>query len=101
MKNKKDFVRWLCLLLIVAVVGVTVVAAEDFDYALAPEEKISFVIPGAGFVYAPVTFGADAGVVYVCVDGKRVGEVPVVYGETIELQPQPQQGFWRRLLGGK
>ena len=81
--------------------NVQLLAAEDFDYALAPEEKISFVIPGAGFVYAPITFGADAGVVYVCVDGKRVGKVPVIYGETIELQPQPQRGFWRRLFGGK
>ena len=81
--------------------NVQLLATEDFDYALAPEEKISFLIPGAGFVYAPVASGADAGVVYVCVDGKRIGEMPVVYGKTIELQPQPRRGFWGRLLGGK
>ena len=81
--------------------NVQLIAAEDFAYALAPEEIISFLIPGAGFVYAPVVSGADAGFVYVCVDGKRVGKVPVVYGETIELQLEPRSSFWGRLLGGK
>jgi len=80
--------------------NVQLLASEDFDYALAPGEKISLAIPGTGFVYAPVAYGADAGVVYVCVDGKRVGKVPVVYGETIEMQPQAQRGFWESLFGG-
>ena len=52
---------------------VQLLAAEDFDYALAPDEKVSLLIPGTGFVYAPVTAGADAGFVHVCVDGKSVG----------------------------
>ena len=81
--------------------SVQLLAAEDFDYALAPGEEISFVVPGTGFVYAPVAVNADAGYAYVCVDGKSVGKVPVIYGETIEKQPDETQSFWQRLLGGK
>lgn len=81
--------------------NVQLLAAEDFDYALAPEEKMTFVVPGTGFVYAPVAQGGDAGYVYICVDGKSVGKVPVRYGETIEKQPQEERSFWQRLIGGE
>ena len=80
--------------------NVQLLAADNFDYALAPDEKVSFVMPGTGFVYAPVACGADAGFVHVCVDGKSVGKVPVQYGETIEQVPQEKQNFWQRLVGG-
>lgn len=80
--------------------NVQLLAADNFDYALAPDEKVSFVVPGTGFVYAPVACGADAGFAHVCVDGKSVGKVPVQYGETIEQVPQEKQNFWKRLVGG-
>ena len=80
--------------------SVQLLAADNFDYALAPDEKVSFVVPGTGFVYAPVACGADAGFVHVCVDGKSVGKVPVQYGETIEQIPQKERNFWQRLVGG-
>lgn len=79
---------------------VQLLAADDFDYALSPEEITSLLIPGSGFVYAPVTEGADAGFVYVCINGKTVGKVPVVYGETIEKIPQENKNFFERLIGG-
>jgi len=80
--------------------NVQLLAADSFDYALAPEETVTLAITGTGFVYAPVAYGADAGFVYVCVDGKRVGKVPVVYGETIEQETQEEPNFWQRLIGG-
>jgi hypothetical protein len=80
--------------------NVQLLAAVDFAYALAPEEQVTFVAPGAGFVYAPVARGADAGFIYICVNGKAVGKVPVTYGETIELQSQQERSFWARLIGG-
>ena len=80
--------------------NVQLLAAEDFAYALTPEEQVTFVAPGAGFVYAPVAQGADAGFVYICISGKAVGKVPVIYGETIELLPQQERSFWARLIGG-
>ena len=68
---------------------VAVVAAGDFSYALAPEEKTQLALPGPGFVYAPAVEGADGGYVYVLLKGTVVGKVPVVYGQTIEQEPEP------------
>ena len=80
--------------------NVQLLADGDFDYALSPEEKTTLRIPGPGFVYAPVAEGADVGFAYVCIDGKPVGKVPLVYGETVEMVPQEDKGFWERLIGG-
>lgn len=78
---------------------VNVLAAEDFSYALAPEEQPQLVMPGAGFVYAPVAEGAEAGFAYVLIMGKAVGKIPVVYGRTVELEPEEEKGLFERLFG--
>ena len=80
---------------------VEVLAASDLAYALAPEEKAVLVLPGPGFVYSPVTEGADAGFVYVVIDGCAVARVPVVYGKTIEAEPEAESDFWEKLFGRK
>lgn len=79
---------------------VEVLAAENFDYALAAEERPQLVLPGPGFVYAPAVEGAQAGFAYVMIEGKAVGKVPVVYGATIEKTPTEEKSFWQRLFGG-
>ena len=80
---------------------VEILAAENFDYALAKDEKTILVLPGSGFVYSPVTRGADAGWAYVLIDGNAVGKIPVIYGQTIEKEPEKDPGFWERLVGRK
>ena len=80
---------------------VEVLAAEDFDYALAPDENPVLVLPGPGFVYSPVTEGADAGYAYVLIDGNAVGKVPVIYGQTIEKQPEEEKTIREKLFGRK
>ena len=77
---------------------VQVLAAEDFDYALAPEERPQLALPGPGFVYAPAVAGAEAGYAYVLIQGKAVGKIPVVYGETIEQIQEEEKSFWMKLL---
>ena len=67
---------------------VTVLAKEDFSYALAEGETPQLMLPGPGFVYAPAVEGADAGTAYVLLNGKAIGKVPVVYGQTIEQTPE-------------
>jgi len=57
------------------------------------------MVPGTGFVYAPVTEGAEAGFAYVLIDGNAVGKVPVVYGQTIEQQPEEEKSFLDKLFG--
>ena len=80
---------------------VQVLAAEDFSYAVAENEKVSLALTGPGFVYAPVTAGADAGFAYVLIDGCAVARIPVVYGRTIEQEPDQEPNFWEKILGRK
>ena len=77
---------------------VEVLAAEDFDYALAPEEQPQLAMPGPGFVYAPAVEGAEAGYAYVLIGGKAVGKIPVVYGETIEQKKEEEKSFLQKLF---
>ena len=77
---------------------VEVLAAEDFSYALAPEETAQLAIPGPGFVYAPAVRGADAGCVYVLINGNAIGKVKTVFGETVEQIPMEEKSFWQKLF---
>ncbi len=81
--------------------SVELLAAEDFDYAVSPEEKAVLLCPGTGFVYSPVTRGADAGFAYVLIDGNAVSKIPVVYGRTVEREPEEPRSIWEKILGGK
>jgi len=78
---------------------VEVLAAEDFSYALAEGEQPVLALPGPGFVYSPVTEGADAGFVYVLIDGCAVERVPVVYGKTVEKEPEEEPDFFKKYFG--
>lgn len=79
---------------------VTLLADADIVYPLAREEKLKLVIPGTGFVYAPVAQGQSAGVGYLCLGDQAVIKVPLVYGETAERKIDPAQPWWQRLFGG-
>ena len=79
---------------------VRLMAAEDFLFPLAEAETVTLEIPGPGFVYAPVVEGAEAGMVWVRVDGNRVGRVAMRYGNTVELSTEEEQSLWERLFGG-
>ncbi len=80
---------------------VQLLAAEDFLYAVAEKEEISLALTGPGFVYAPVASGGDAGFAYVLINGKPVGKVPLVYGNTVEQSVKQEKSLWKKLLGGK
>ena len=77
---------------------VEILAAEDFSFALAPEERPQTLIPGPGFLYAPVAEGESVGVAYVLVEGKAVGKVAVVCGKTIEREPEEEKTFLEKLF---
>ena len=78
---------------------VRVIAAEDFSYALSQEETACLMLPGSGFVYAPVVEGAPAGDAYILIEGNAVGKVPVVFGETVEQKPEENKSIRKRLFG--
>ena len=77
---------------------VEILAAEDFSFALAEGEKPYTMLPGHGFVYAPVAEGEDAGAAYVLIGDKAVGKVKVVYGQTIEQEKEEEKSFWQKLF---
>ena len=78
---------------------VELLASTDFAFSLAEEENPQVVIPGPGFAYAPVAEGAEAGFAYILIDGNAVGKVPLVYGRTVEQQPEKEKSFFEKLFG--
>lgn len=77
---------------------VPLVAAEDFCCSATQTEQAVTILPGPGFVYAPVVRNADAGRAWVLIGGTPVGTVPVIYGTTVERQKEAEKGF--RPFGG-
>ena len=80
---------------------VSLLAGEDFSYALTSEEVPEIVIPGTGFVYAPVALGQEAGFAYVCIDDKTVGKIPLTFGQTVEREKVEEPSILEKLFGGK
>lgn len=77
---------------------VELLTAEPFSYALAPEERPQLALPGPGFSYAPAVEGADAGYVYVMIEGNAVGKIPLVYGQTVEQKKEEEKSLWESIL---
>jgi len=75
------------------------IAVQDFSYAMAAGEQVTFELPGTGFVYAPVAENQSAGYAHILVDGAAVGKVELIYGQTVERQQEPKKSFWQKLFG--
>ena len=81
---------------------VELIATEDFSYALSPEEEPEIMLSKTGFVYAPVAQGQEAGYAYLCLNGKTVGKIPLIYGQTVEMKEIKEPSLWEKLFkGGK
>lgn len=78
---------------------VQLLATTDFSYSLTADETPQIVLSQHGFVYAPVAQGQQAGYAYICLNGKAVGKIPLVYGETVETEPVEKPSLWDRLFG--
>ncbi len=70
--------------------SVSLIAAEDFEYALSNEETVQIKLSGPGFVYAPVVRGQEAGFAYACVGDKTIGKIPIIFGDTVEQEIEPE-----------
>lgn len=79
---------------------VSLLATERFSYALSPEEKTEIVLSEPDFVYAPVVQGQEAGYAYICLNGKTVGKVPLVYGQTVGPEIIKKPSLWEKLFKG-
>ena len=80
---------------------VQLLAGEDFICSVAQQEAADIILPPRDFVYAPVAMGQEAGFAHITLNDVPVGKVCLEYGETIEIEQQPQKGFWERLLKGE
>lgn len=80
---------------------VQILAAEDFVYSLAPEERVQLMLSGPGFVYAPAAQGASAGYAYVLLEGKAVGKIKVEFGHSVEQKKTQEEGYLHRLFGDR
>ncbi len=78
---------------------VSLIAREDFFYALAQDETPELRLSVKDFVYAPVVKGEAAGYAYICLGGKAVGKVALEFAETVEMEPQKPLRFWEKLFG--
>ena len=82
--------------------SVELIAAEDFSYALSRCEQPELVLSKPDFVYAPVVKGQEAGYAHVCIGGKPVGKVALVFGKTVEQEIIKKPSAWDKLFkGGK
>ena len=79
---------------------VDLLSAEEFKYPMADGERLSLLLSGPGFAFAPVAEGERAGYAHVMLDGKAVGKIEVFYSKTVERQKEPERSFWHRLFGG-
>ncbi len=75
---------------------VELIAAEDFQFSLTSQEQPHIVLGGTDFAYAPVVQGQEAGFAFVCIGDQVIGKVPLVYGSTVELEPEEKKHFWER-----
>ena len=79
---------------------VALISQGDFTYPLRSDEMVQVVIPGPGFVYAPVVEGQSAGVAYLYLNERIVGKIPLVYGSTVERLPEEKTPLLKRIFGG-
>ncbi len=79
---------------------VQLLATEDFSYALSPDEEPEIVLAKPDFAYAPVVRGQEAGFAYVCLNGEAVGKIPLVFGQTIEIEKEEKPSLWEKLFKG-
>lgn len=79
--------------------AVALVATENFDFAMTQQEQANIVLPGIGFIYAPVAQGQEAGNAYICVEDSVVGKVPLIYGCTVEQAVAERRSLWDRWRG--
>lgn len=80
--------------------SVPLVAAEGFSYSLAHGEAPEIVLSPQRFSYAPVRKGEEEGCAYVVLGGRVVGQIPLVWGSSLEMKQQKERTLLQRLFGG-
>ena len=80
--------------------SVPLIAAEEFSYALTEGEEPELVLSPQSFSYAPVRAGGEEGCAYVVLEGEVIGQIPLVWGSSMELKQEKERTWLARLFGG-
>ena len=80
--------------------SVPLVAAEEFSYALAKGEEPEIVLSPQSFSYAPVRMGGKEGCAYVVLEGTVIGQIPLVWGSSLDEKQEKERTWIARLFGG-
>ena len=80
--------------------AVPLIAAEDFSYALVEGEEPELVLSPQSFSYAPVRSGEEEGCAYVVLGGQVVGQIPLVWGSSLDEKQEKERTWLSRLFGG-
>jgi D-alanyl-D-alanine carboxypeptidase len=79
--------------------SVKLLAAHDLIYSLSDKESVDIAFGGTEFVYAPISAGQSAGTAYLRLDGKTAAAIPMVFADTVEIEPNQQKTIWQKFLG--
>ena len=79
---------------------VPLLAAEGFSWPMAEGEQVEIVLSPQNFSYAPVEQGAPEGCAYAVLNGKVVGQIPLVWGSSLEETKDQKKTLLQRLFGG-
>ena len=77
--------------------AVTLVAEENMTLLTKAADSIRVEIETPAFVYAPIQGGAPGGTLYVEVNGKRIQETRLLYGETIPQDEAMRLNLWEQI----
>ena len=80
--------------------AVPLIAAEEFSYPLAKGEEPRIVLSPQSFSYAPVRSGEPEGCAYALLGGRVIGEIPLVWGGSLDEKQEKERTWLTRLFGG-
>lgn len=66
-----------------AMCSVELLAADDLSMLLLPDEAAEYRYCGASILFPPFLYGHDAGYVHVYVRGRKIADLPVVFGASL------------------
>ena len=80
--------------------AVPLIAAEEFSYPLVAGEEPRIVLSPQSFSYAPVRKGGEEGCAYAVLNGAVIGQIPLVWGSSMEMKQEKERTLISRLFGG-
>ena len=80
--------------------AVPLIAAEEFCYPLTEGEEPQIVLSPQTFSYAPVRSGEPEGCAYALLGGRVIGEIPLVWGGSLDEKQEKEKTWLTRLFGG-